>query len=59
MEILFLLVPLSIAFVAVAVVVFIHMAQSDQFEDLDRPGQDIFMDDDRANPSNISSREIV
>jgi cbb3-type cytochrome oxidase maturation protein len=48
MEALFLLVPLSICLVALAIWVFFGAADSGQFDDLDGPGQRVLQDDDRA-----------
>jgi len=47
MEALFLLIPLSLAIIALAVWIFFRMSDSGQFEDLDGPGHSILMDDDR------------
>ena len=48
MEALFLLVPLSILVVALAVWVFFGAAASGQFDDLEGPAQRILHDDDCA-----------
>jgi cbb3-type cytochrome oxidase maturation protein len=52
MEALFLLVPLSLLIVALALWVFFGAADSGQFDDLDGPAVRILQDDDRggANP---------
>lgn len=47
MESLYLLIPLSLVIVAVAVWLFFRMADSGQFDDLDGPAHSILMDDDR------------
>lgn len=46
MESLYLLVPLSVALVFLIGWVFWRALQSGQFDDLERPGQDILGDDD-------------
>lgn len=48
MEALFLLVPLSVILVALAIWVFFGAADSGQFDDLDGPGQRVLQDDDSA-----------
>jgi cbb3-type cytochrome oxidase maturation protein len=48
MEALYLLIPLSLLIVALAVWLFLRMADSGQFDDLDSPARSILIDDDRA-----------
>ena len=48
MEALYLLVPLSVMLVALAVWVFFGAAESGQFEDLEGPAMRILVDDDQA-----------
>ena len=48
MEALYLLVPLSVIIVALAVWVFFGASDSGQFDDLDGPGMRILHDDDSA-----------
>lgn len=48
MEALYLLIPLSVMLVALAVWIFFGAAESGQFEDLEGPGMRILADDDRA-----------
>ncbi len=48
MEALYLLVPLSVMLVALAVWVFFGAALGGQFEDLEGPGMRILVDDDGA-----------
>ena len=55
MDILYLLIPLSLVFVAAIAVVFLWAVKSGQFEDMEGPAQRILMDDDdplipRRNP---------
>ena len=47
MEALYLLVPLSVILVALALWIFFGAADSGQFEDLEGPGLRILADDDR------------
>ena len=59
MEALYLLIPLSLVLVALAVWVFFRMSESGQFDDLEGPAHSILMDDDRpeAAPGQDSSGE--
>jgi cbb3-type cytochrome oxidase maturation protein len=45
-EILYLLIPLSLAFVALAVAIFFWAVKSGQFEDLEGPAYRILFDDE-------------
>ncbi|WP_043768767.1 cbb3-type cytochrome oxidase assembly protein CcoS [Algiphilus aromaticivorans] len=47
MKILFLLIPLSLLFFALAVWAFFWAVRSGQFDDLDSPGYRILLDDER------------
>ena len=51
MDILYLLIPLSLAFVAVIAVVFLWAVKSGQFEDMEGPAHRILMDDEYTSPS--------
>lgn len=42
---LYLLIPIAIMFVCIAVFVFIWAVKTDQFDDLDRQGHSILFDD--------------
>jgi cbb3-type cytochrome oxidase maturation protein len=46
MDILYLLIPLSLAFVAVIAGIFLWAVKSGQFEDMEGPAHRILMDDD-------------
>jgi cbb3-type cytochrome oxidase maturation protein len=48
MEILYLLVPISLLLMAIAVLTFLAMINNDQFEDLDCPAFQILFDEDRG-----------
>lgn len=51
MEALYLLIPLSIGIVFIAIWVFFGASDSGQFDDLVGPGLRILQDDDRADES--------
>jgi cbb3-type cytochrome oxidase maturation protein len=46
MSIIYVLIPIAIIIVAVAIVIFFWAVKSNQFEDLDRQGYSILFDDD-------------
>lgn len=46
MEVLYLLIPIAIILVGLLIGILIWAVKNDQFEDLDRHGHDILMDDD-------------
>lgn len=48
MEALFLLIPLSLGIVALAIWIFFGATESGQFDDLDGPALRILHDDDRG-----------
>lgn len=48
MDILYLLIPLSLVLVFVIGAIFWWSLKSGQFEDLEGPGYQVLMDDDRA-----------
>jgi cbb3-type cytochrome oxidase maturation protein len=50
MDILYLLIPLSLVFVAAIAVVFLWAVKSGQFEDMEGPAHRILMDDDYPSP---------
>lgn len=47
LEILYVLIPLSIALITVAVVIFSWAVKSGQFDDLEGPAHSILFDDDK------------
>ena len=49
MEVIFMLIPIAMIFVAIAVAIFFWAVKSDQFEDLEREGSNILFDDDCNN----------
>lgn len=54
MEALYLLIPLSIVIVFIAIWVFFRASDSGQFDDLVGPGMRILQDDDRPKTSDSS-----
>ena len=46
MSIIYVLIPLAIILVALAIAIFFWAVKSNQFEDLDRQGYSILFDDD-------------
>lgn len=57
MDILYLLIPLSLVFVAVIAYVFLWAVKSGQFEDMEGPAHRILMDDDGINPAAAPQNE--
>ena len=55
MDILYLLIPLSLVFVAAIAVVFLWAVKSGQFEDMEGPAHRILMDDEFPQPTPKSS----
>ncbi|MDN3679177.1 cbb3-type cytochrome oxidase assembly protein CcoS [Vibrio tapetis subsp. quintayensis] len=47
MESLFILIPIAIVLVCLAVAVFLWAVRSEQFEDLERQGHNILFDEDQ------------
>ena len=50
MNIIYILIPIAILIVIIAVAVFFWAVRSDQFEDLERHGYSILFDDDIKPP---------
>jgi len=51
MDILVLLIPVSLVFLALAVWLFIWAVNNKQFEDLEKHGLEVLFDDDKADKS--------
>lgn len=51
MDILYLLIPLSLVFVALIAAVFLWAVKSGQFEDMEGPAHRILMDDEDSGAS--------
>lgn len=47
MSVIYALIPVAIIFVIIAIAVFFWAVRSDQFEDIERQGLNILMDDDK------------
>lgn len=54
MEIIFILIPIALLFVAIAISLFFWAVRSEQFDDLDRQGYSILFDEQehRSTPDN-------
>lgn len=50
MSIIYILIPIAMLFVAVAVMVFFWAVKSNQYDDLDREGINILFDEDLQAP---------
>ena len=50
MNIIYLLIPLGLVLLVLALWAFFWAVRSGQFDDLDSPGMQILLDDDRAPP---------
>ncbi|MEW6676639.1 MAG: cbb3-type cytochrome oxidase assembly protein CcoS [Pseudomonadota bacterium] len=59
MDILYLLIPLSLVFVALIALVFLWAVKSGQFEDMEGPAHRILMDDDSPPSSDTKSDKGV
>lgn len=58
MDILYLLIPLSLVFVAVIAVVFLWAVKNGQFEDMEGPAHRILMDDELPeSPRKVSTTD--
>ncbi|MFM2577772.1 cbb3-type cytochrome oxidase assembly protein CcoS [Vibrio fortis] len=51
MESLYILIPIAIVLVCIAVGIFLWAVKSEQFEDLERQGHNILFDEDVNDPS--------
>jgi len=56
MDILYLLIPLSLVFVALIALVFLWAVKSGQFEDMEGPAHRILMDDESVDMPPAESR---
>ncbi|MFC5077625.1 Cytochrome oxidase maturation protein cbb3-type [Vibrio thalassae] len=59
MESIYILIPIAIVLVCVAVGIFLWAVKSEQFEDLERQGHNILFDEDVESPKdqNKDSKE--
>lgn len=56
MEVLFLIIPISLALVFLAIWIFFRMADSGQFDDMEGPAYRILLDDDMSAQTDESGR---
>ncbi len=54
MESIYILIPIAIVLVCVAVAIFIWAVRSDQFEDIERQGHNILLDEEDKQNNNKS-----
>ncbi|MGF1694230.1 cbb3-type cytochrome oxidase assembly protein CcoS [Vibrio kyushuensis] len=57
MESLYILIPIAIVLVCIAIAVFLWAVKSDQFEDLERQGHNILFDDDTPESNKTTIKE--
>ncbi|MDN7123675.1 cbb3-type cytochrome oxidase assembly protein CcoS [Pseudidiomarina terrestris] len=57
MESLYILIPIAVLFVIIAVAIFFWAVRSDQFEDLERQGMNVLLDDDDPKQSKTTPEE--
>lgn len=57
MEILHLMVPIAILLVVIAIVIFFWAVRSGQFDDLERQGYNILLDDDQQTRKQQTSKQ--
>ncbi|WP_133406780.1 cbb3-type cytochrome oxidase assembly protein CcoS [Parashewanella tropica] len=55
MSIIYVLIPIAMIFVAIAVAVFFWAVKSEQFDDLDRQGSSILFEDDESESANTKA----
>ena len=58
MESLYILIPIAIVLVCVAIAIFIWAVKSEQFEDLERQGHNILFEDDKEDEKD-KEREVI
>ncbi|KAA8597346.1 cbb3-type cytochrome oxidase assembly protein CcoS [Vibrio atlanticus] len=59
MESLYILIPIAIVLVCIAVGIFLWAVKSEQFEDLERQGHNILFDEDSHAHNNSDSKPVV
>lgn len=57
MNVIYVLIPIAIIIVALAIVIFFWAVKANQFEDLERQGSSILFDDDITPNKNTSSSD--
>lgn len=53
MSVIYVLIPLAIIIILIAIGIFFWAVKSDQFNDLERQGYSILFDEDIQSPSNV------
>lgn len=56
MNALFLLIPLTFVLLILAIVLFVWAVSKDQYQDLERHGEDILFDEDSSSNQNGNQR---
>ncbi|TDF42334.1 cbb3-type cytochrome oxidase assembly protein CcoS [Alteromonadaceae bacterium M269] len=59
MSVIYILIPLAIIIVAIAIAAFTWAVKSDQFNDLDRQGYNILFDDDIKSSDSKASTDAT
>lgn len=57
MNILYLLIPISLVMIGLIIGVFLWAIKSGQFDDLEGPGHEILMDNDKVTPAEGSPKK--
>ncbi|MGL5343339.1 MAG: cbb3-type cytochrome oxidase assembly protein CcoS [Plesiomonas sp.] len=57
MDIIYILVPIAMLFVLVAVLIFLWAVKSEQFEDLNRQGMQILFEEDSS--TNLAEKQSI
>ncbi|MGL5798739.1 MAG: cbb3-type cytochrome oxidase assembly protein CcoS [Plesiomonas sp.] len=57
MDIIYILVPIAMLFVLVAVLIFLWAVKSEQFEDLNRQGMQILFEEDSS--ANLAEKQSI
>jgi cbb3-type cytochrome oxidase maturation protein len=57
MDILYLLIPISLIFVAIIAWVFIWSVKSGQYDDMEGPAHEILMDNDSIQPAEDADKQ--
>lgn len=58
MSVIYIVLPLALIFVIVALIVFARSVRSGQFDDLDTPSVRILHDDEMADPEQTETRTV-
>jgi cbb3-type cytochrome oxidase maturation protein len=59
MDVIYWLIPISLAILAIATAIFFWAVRSGQFQDLDSPAIDILFDDDKPVPISDEKNEAT